>query len=115
MAYIFCTTILWVILISIVPYKGWRRYYPTLIFAGLLGIFCDLYGIIFQQWTYHGPTVGGLSLWSVLGIAPAEGVLFIRLFPKQKNSLIKIVYWLSWALLNTVAERFFCLGWMGWV
>ncbi len=113
MAYIICFLFLWCILVLIVPYRDFRKFYPSMIFTGLVGIVCDLYGVASRQWTYNGPTVGGLSLWSVLGIASAEGGLFIRLFPEAKNYQIKIAYWVGWALLNTIAERIFV--WAGLV
>lgn len=113
MPYIFTTVILWSLFLVLVQFKGLRKYYPTILFSALLGTLSDILGLVLNQWIYHGPTIGGLSLWSVLGIASAEGGIFIRLFPKQKNFLIKIGYWVSWALLNTVAERFFV--WAGWI
>lgn len=112
MIFIISTLSLWTTFI-LTSYKVWRNYYPSIIFAALLGIVSDLFGVAHEQWIYYGPIVGDLSLWSVLGIAPAEGGLFIRLFPKSKKSLIKIVYWVGWALLNTIAERFFV--WAGWI
>ena len=113
MVYILITIILWVIFLTSVPYKKHVGYYPTNVFSALVALISDLFGILSNQWIYHGPTVGGLSLWSVLGIAPAEGGLFIRLFPKSKNRLIKAGYWLGWALLNTFGEWFFVQA--GWI
>ena len=113
MAYIFVTLLLWAALIFLLHFNQWKNYYPTLLFSALFSLVSDLYGVVSNQWTYCGPTVGGLSLWSVLGIASAEGGLFIGLFPKAKSFLVKISYWISWALLNTIAERFFV--WAGWI
>lgn len=93
-----------------------RAYYPILIFSSLLGVVSDIVGVISNQWGYHGPTVGGLSLWSVLGIAPAEGGLFIRLFPKSKSLVLKISYWVGWAILNTLGELLFVkAGWISYI
>lgn len=100
----------------LVDLREWRKYYPTIISTSLFGIVSDLLGTVLNQWVYYGPTVGSLSLWSVLGIAPAEGGLFIRLFPKSKNYMLKIVYWVVWALLNTLGELFFVkAGWIGYI
>ena len=76
MAYILVTVALWVFFLLWVPYER-TRYYPTLLFSALLALVADLYGVTFDQWAYHGPVVGTLSLWSDLGIAPAESGLFI--------------------------------------
>lgn len=113
MAYILVTIMLWVFLIRLVPFKEWRCYYSALVFSGLLATVSDLLGVFLKQWSYYGSVVGGLSLWSVLGIAPAEGGLFIRLYPKQMKSFIKIGYWVGWSLLNTFGEWFFV--WAGWI
>jgi hypothetical protein len=119
MAYILPTITLWVLFILLVPVREWRRYYPTLIFSALLGIVSDLLGVVLDQWAYNGPVVGALSLWSDLGIAPAEGGLFIRLFPKQKfgarTQFIQIFYWGLWAFSNAMLEWFFVrVGWIGY-
>lgn len=116
LSYIFTTLIIWITIWYLVDLLEWRNYYPTIIFTALLGIVSDLYGVVFNQWTYYGPTVGGLSLWSVLGIAPAEGGLYIRLFPKSKNVMIKVGYLVFWAVLNTLGELFFVkAGWIGYI
>lgn len=113
MAYIIITAMLWILFISLAPCREWRRYYPSLVFSGLLAIASDLFGVIWNQWAYQGPIVGGLSLWSVLGIAPAEGGLFIRLFPASEHWYIKTGYLIGWSLLNTVGEWFFVQA--GWI
>ncbi|MGE5604279.1 MAG: CBO0543 family protein [Bacteroidota bacterium] len=116
MAYIITTIILWLICLVLVQFKGLREYYPTIIFTALLGILSDILGIVFTQWRYHGPTVGSLSLWSVMGIAPAEGGLFIRFFPTQHRWLLIISYLLFWSLLNTAGEWFFMqAGWIEYI
>ncbi len=117
MAYIIGTLFLWVLLVLIIaPYKERKTYYSALIFSGLLGIISDLYGVTYNQWIYNGPTVGGLSLWSVLGIAPAEGGLFIRLFPTRHHWLLKTSYLFGWSLLNTAGEWFFMeTGWIEYI
>lgn len=93
-----------------------KKYYSTVIFSSLLAIVSDLMGVTLNQWSYNGSTVGGLSLWAVLGIAPVEGGLFIRLFPKSKGIKFKICYWVVWAILNTLGELFFVkAGWIGYI
>ncbi len=115
MAYIIITIILWLIFWKFVPLKSWRDYYPTLLFSGLLGTICDLLGVVFKQWVYYGPVVGGLSLWSDLGIAVAEGGLFIRFFPAGKNRWYQMGYLLFWSILNGIAEWLFVMaGWIGY-
>ncbi|HEX3044308.1 MAG TPA: CBO0543 family protein [Bacillota bacterium] len=115
MAYILTTLSLWIIFAWLVPLKEWRKFYPTLIATALLGTICDLLGVVFHQWVYHGPKVGSLSLWSDLGIAPAEGGLFIRLYPNSKPPLMQISYLIFWALLNAGWEWFFVkVGWIGY-
>jgi hypothetical protein len=113
MAYILTTIVLWVLFFILIPCKDWRKYYPTLLFTALLGTIADLLGVVFDQWAYYGPVVGSLSLWSVLGIAPAEGGLFIRLFPINSNYLIKTGYWTLWSVGNAFFEWFFV--WVGWI
>lgn len=113
MAYILTTVALWAIFALLVPFHEWRKYYPTLLFSALLGIIADLLGVVFDQWVYYGPIVGNLSLWSDLGIAPAEGGLFIRLFPNKGNRLIQSGFWLLWSVGNALFEWFFV--WVGWI
>lgn len=116
MGYKLTTLFLWVVFGWVEPPREWKKFYPSLIFSALLGIVSDLYGVVFNQWAYNGPTVGGLSLWSVLGIAPAEGGLFIRFFPARHRWLIKTSYLLSWSLLNTAGEWFFAkAGWIEYI
>jgi hypothetical protein len=115
MAYIFTTILLWAALALLVPLKRSRDYYPVIIFSALLGTLCDLFGVVFHQWVYYGPVVGGLSLWSDLGIAPAEGGLFIRLYPREKKTLVKWAYVTGWAAVNAFFEWFFVkVGWIGY-
>ena len=115
MAYILVTIMLWTIFGLLTPWRDWRRYYPTLIFSALLGTICDLMGVVFDQWAYYGPTLGALSLWSDLGIAPAEGGLFVRLFPKRRKPWLIILYLLGWGVFNAWWEWFFVLmGWIGY-
>lgn len=113
MAYILSTIAFWVIFALLVPLKDWRKYYATFLFAGLLGTISDLLGVTYDHWAYYGPVVGALSLWSDLGIAPAEGSLFIRLFPINCNRLIQIGYWILWAIVNASFEWLFV--WLGWI
>ena len=116
MAYIITSTFLWFTCLFLVRFKGLREYFSTFIFTALLGILSDVFGVVLNQWAYHGPTVGGLSLWSVLGIAPAEGGLFIRFFPAQHRWLVIISYLLFWSLINTVGEWFFVqAGWIEYI
>lgn len=96
---------LWFIFLIIVPKGERRRLYPALIFTALLGTLADLYGVVYQQWKYIGPTVGGLSLWSDLGIAPPQGglaVYFQRNYPKKAW-----LNWLFWIGANAVGEWVF--------
>lgn len=116
MGYIFTFFILGSIYIWLMRSEEIRSYYPTLIFSGLLGTVSDLLGVVNKQWFYRGPEMGGLSLWSVIGIAPVEGGLFIKLFPKGSNLLIKVGYWFGWSILNTLGELFFVkAGWIGYI
>jgi hypothetical protein len=115
MGYILATIILWGIFLRAVPFSEWRKYYPALVFTALLGTVSDLLGVVTHQWVYHGPTVGGISLWSDLGIAPAEGGIFIRFFPKLRAIPIQILYWVFWAVANGLNEWIFVkLGWIGY-
>ena len=110
------TLFLWAVFGWLEPFRKWRKYYPSLILSALLAIVSDLFGVVLNQWANHGPTVGGLSLWSVLGIAPAEGGLFIRFFPAQHRWLVIISYLLFWSLINTVGEWFFVqAGWIEYI
>lgn len=113
MAYILTTITLWSLFALLVSLKKWRLYYPVIIFAALLGTISDLLGVVFDQWAYYGPVVGALSLWSDLGIAPAEGALFIYWFPVKKAWLIRLLYIGLWSLANAVMEWFFV--WVGWI
>jgi hypothetical protein len=113
MAYILATFALWVCFLIWVPVPQRRNYYPTLLFGALLGVVADLCGVVFDQWAYYGPAVGGLSLWSDLGIAPAESGLFIRLFPLKANRIGKIAYLMLWSISNAAMEWFFV--WVGWI
>jgi hypothetical protein len=113
MSYIFTTIALWAIFFLLVPFKEWRKYYSTLLFAALLGTISDLLGVVLDQWAYYGPVVGTLSLWSDLGIAPAEAGIFIRLFPSSQNNGLQIGYWILWAVVNATFEWFFV--WVGWI
>ena len=116
MSYLLATLILWAVFVWIKRFRDWRKYYPSLIFAALLAIVSDLFGVVLNQWAYNVPTVGGLSLWSVLGIAPAEGGLFIRFFPARHRWPLKISYLFFWSLLNTAGEWFFVkAGWIEYI
>lgn len=115
MAYLWTTIVLWIVFLWLVPFKEWRKYYSVLIFSALLGTVSDLLGVVFHQWLYIGPTVGGLSLWSDLGIAPAEGGTFIRLFPQRKSRFSKGLYLLIWTVGNGFCEWVFVqAGWIGY-
>jgi len=115
MAYILPTIFFWVLFFLLVPFKNWRSYYPVILFSALLGTVSDLCGVIFKQWVYFGPVVGGLSLWSDLGIAPGEGAVFVRLFPKNKPILLRAGYLLLWSFVNALFEWFFVkVGWIGY-
>lgn len=116
MAYIFITLLLWIVFIFLVCFKQKKEYYPTLLFSALFSLVSDLFGVTFSQWLYYGPTVSGLSLWSVLGIAPVEGGLFIIIYPRKHTWFIKIGYLFCWALLNTAGEWFFVqAGWLQYI
>ncbi|MGD9156317.1 MAG: CBO0543 family protein [Bacillota bacterium] len=115
MAYILPTVILGIALALLLPRRQWREYYPALLFAALLGTVSDLCGVVFQQWVYYGPVVGGLSLWSDLGIAPLEGALFIRLFRASWRPGGRTAYLLGWAGVNALCEWFYVyVGWIGY-
>lgn len=115
MAYLLSTFAMWVIFGLLVSWRDWRKYYPVLIFTALLATVCDLSGVVFDQWIYHGPVVGGLSLWSDLGIAPAEGGIFVRLYPVRRGVLRKIGYLLGWSAFNAFFEWYFVrVGWIGY-
>lgn len=99
---------LWFAFFLLVPRKQWREYYPALLFTALLALVADLMGVVYLQWEYIGPTTGGLSLWSDLGIAPPSGALaiyFHRHFPRWR-----IVNWSFWIIANAIGERVF-VGW----
>jgi hypothetical protein len=113
MAYILATFALWTLFFLLIPIPERRKYYPTLLFSALLGLIADLYGVLSDQWVYHGPVVGALSLWSDLGIAPAESGLLIRFFPSKASRLLKSGYIALWSLGNAACEWFFV--WMGWI
>lgn len=113
MEYILSTAVVWILFALAVPFRKWREYYTLLIFTALLGTVSDIGGVVFNQWRYYGPTVGGVSLWSNLGIAPPVAGLFIRLYPSSEKTLIQGVYLGAWALLNTLLEGFFVLA--GWI
>ena len=107
------TFVLWLVFGWLNRFRDWRKYYSSLTFSALIAIVADILGIVLNQWAYHGPTVGGLSLWSVLGIAPAEGGLFIRLFPAAAYWYLKTGYLIGWSLLNTAGEWLFVQA--GWI
>jgi len=76
-----------------------------LIFTALLATVADIYGVMYKQWEYIGPTTGGISLWSDLGIAPPQGGLAIylqRRFPRWS-----VVNWLFWIGANALGEWLF--------
>ncbi len=113
MAYILTTIVLWTTFFLLTPTRDFRKYYPILILAALIGTVADLLGVYYDQWIYHGPVVGGLSLWSDLGIAPAEAGLYIRFFPARSSTLPKLGYVCGWSLLNAIFEWAFV--WVGWI
>jgi hypothetical protein len=115
MAYILPTLFLMIVFARFIPIRQWRSYYPTLLFTAVLGTVCDLCGVVFHQWVYYGPVVGGLSLWSDLGIAPLEGALFIRLFSGSWRIGKSLLYLLGWAAGNAFFEWFYVqAGWIGY-
>jgi len=96
---------LWFLYLLIVPRREWRDLYPGLIFTALLATVADIYGVMYKQWEYIGPTTGGISLWSDLGIAPPQGGLAIylqRRFPRWS-----VVNWLFWIGANALGEWLF--------
>jgi len=97
------TAVFWAVFFLVVRPSDWYRYYPQMLFGAILGTLCDLIGVATGQWNYLGPTTGGLSLWSDLGIAPAEAALFLwsgRRFSHRFNWLS----WLFWPVGNTLGE-----------
>lgn len=96
---------LWLAFFLIVPVKKWRRYYPTLVFTALLGTVADLLGVVYNQWEYIGPTTGGLSLWSDLGLAPPQGGLAAYFHDKYRK--LSFYNWLFWIAANSVGEWVF--------
>lgn len=96
---------LWLAFLLIVPLREWRRYYPTLVFTALLGVVADLCGVVYKQWEYIGPTIGGLSLWSDLGIAPPQGGLAAYLTDKYPRW--SLLNWLAWIFANAFGEWVF--------
>jgi hypothetical protein len=113
MAFILVTIVLWILFFLLIPNSERREYYSTLLFSALLAVIADLCGVVFDQWAYYGPVVGTLSLWSDLGIAPAESGLFIYYFPLKAGRLVKIGYLAFWSLGNAAFEWFFV--WVGWI
>ncbi len=96
---------LWFLFLILVPRKERRELYPSLVFTALLGTVADLYGVTYKQWEYIGPTTGGLSLWSDLGIAPPQGgfaVYLHRRYPRWSW-----VNWLFWIGANAFGEWLF--------
>jgi len=96
---------LWLAFFLIVPVKKWRRYYPTLVFTALLGTVADLFGVVYNQWEYIGPTTGGLSLWSDLGLAPPQGGLAVYFHDKYRK--LSFYNWFFWIVANSVGEWVF--------
>ena len=71
----------------------------------------DLIGVTTLQWRYLGPTTEGLSLWSDLGVSPAEAGLFawtLRRFARWQWAV-----WLFWTIGNTCGEWIFVR--MDWI
>jgi hypothetical protein len=115
MAYLLPTLLLAICLALILPRRDWRAYYPLLLFAALLGTVSDLCGVVYQQWVYYGPVVGGLSLWSDLGIAPLEAAIFIRLFNRQWRMSKRLGYLWVWSAGNAFFEwAYVRFGWIGY-
>lgn len=105
MSYILLTVFFWAAFFWAVRPAEWRRYYPHMLFGALLGTLSDLVGVTTFQWHYFGPTTGGLSLWSDLGVAPAEAGLFawsLRRFARWSWAV-----WLFWTIGNTLGEWIF--------
>ncbi|HBG17176.1 MAG TPA: hypothetical protein DDW93_10380 [Firmicutes bacterium] len=96
---------LWLLFFLIISRKDWKALYPALVFTALLGTVADIYGVMYKQWEYIGPTTGGISLWSDLGIAPPQGGFAIylhRRFPRWSW-----LNWLFWISANAVGEWLF--------
>jgi len=105
MAYILLTVAVWAAFFWAVRPGRWRSYYPQIVFGALLGTLCDLAGVTAFQWHYFGPTTGGLSLWSDIGVAPAEAGLFawsMRTFPRRRW-----LFWIFWTAGNAAGEWVF--------
>ncbi len=113
MAYILVAVALWVLFFWFIADYERGKYYPTLLFSALLALVADLFGVTFDQWAYHGPVVGALSLWSDLGIAPAESGLFMRFYPTPFNKAAKICYFTIWSMGNALGEWLFVQ--QGWI
>ncbi|HHT48431.1 MAG TPA: hypothetical protein GXZ98_03970 [Firmicutes bacterium] len=96
---------LWLLFFLLVPRREWRSLYPTLLFTALLGTVADLLGVTYWQWEYIGPTVGGLSLWSDLAIAPPQGGFAVYL--QKKFPRWSWWNWLFWIAANACGERLF--------
>lgn len=104
-SYILLTIAFWAAFFVAVRPGEWRAYYPLVLFGGLLGTLSDLIGVTTYQWHYFGPTTGGLSLWSDLGVAPAQAGLFawsLRRYPRWRW-----VLWLFWTAGNAAGEWLF--------
>ena len=115
MAFILATLVLWTLFFLLIPNHERFRYYPTISFSALLALVADVCGVTFDQWAYYGLVIGTLSLWSDLGIAPAESVLFIKFFPVNGYLFGKIVYLAIWSIVNAAFEWFFVrMGWIGY-
>ncbi|HHW12286.1 MAG TPA: hypothetical protein GXX33_04710 [Firmicutes bacterium] len=96
---------LWFVFLLVVPRRKWRDLYPTIVFTALLATITDLLGVTLGQWEYIGPTTGGLSLWSDLGIAPPQGgfaVYLSRRYPRWAW-----LNWFVWIGANAVGEWLF--------
>lgn len=102
MSYVLAAAMLWAAFFWAVGPREWRRYYPQVLFGALLGTICDLVGVTTYQWHYFGPTTGGLSLWSDLGIAPPQAGLFAWF--RRRFPLWHWAAWLSFSLANTLGE-----------
>lgn len=105
MAYGVAGLALWLVFFLVVPPGERRACYPTLVFTALLATIADLLGVVYNQWEYIGPTIGGLSIWSDLGIAPPQGGLAVYL--QRKYPAWTRVNWLFWIGANAVGERLF--------
>ena len=111
LSYIILTAAAWAIFFCAVRPREWHRYYPQRLFGALLGTLFDLIGVVTFQWHYLGPTTGGLSLWSDLGVAPAEAGLFtwsLRRLGRWPGAV-----WAFWILGNTLGELVFMRR--GWI